>query len=1243
MASAADARAGGAFVELYAKDTTKKVLDSLEARLKKFGATVGLIGAAMTAAGAVMMAPFLHGLNIAAEWANEVVAANRRTGVSFEALSSLSYALRTDMDGLSVAVRTMDGLLEQAINNPAGEAAERIDSLGLSIDALAAMTQDERLRSFAGALGNIQDPGQRIAQARHVFGRQGAALDVSGGAAGIAQREQHGRDIGAVMTAENLGIIYRYNTAMREMGIATRAVWAEIGTLIAPFMTGLVTQITAIIQGVRGWIDRHRALVAVVFYLGTALLAIGSIITFIGSVIWIAGGAFTAFSGAIGFVWHAVTSLGGALALLQYGTMIAGLSSVSLAFFGARVALYSYKAAMFLAHAATYAYAFSLGFLQGAWLAAQGVAVSFIATTAAGRGGMIGYAAASYAVAAATWVYNAAVWALTTGFGALTVIQGIAAIGAASWAWLVGSSAIREMAWAAATWVYNAALTALGAIYTFVTATVWSYTASEIAAWIWETILTAGTNLLAFAFSFLFGVLVIATGGLLALAGVAAVAVGALYGVAVAVSLLGFRFASLHESLGFIDEAADGLIEFVHSIGRAIADLWDYLVVSPFMAFVNGIVSAFEWMRDQVTGAAQTIDRIIDEFNAAFDEGGIGDFLSEIAYVAIGIVALAAGLAFLAYKFITIENLMAGLTAIWDFIFSGGLVEKIRQFAADVETIFNQVVAGVQSELADLFGILSAPFIEAYNWILDTWDSIVDFFAGVWAGIVAGVRNVLAQIAAPFVEAFDAIVGWFGDLFAGIAAAARAVGAWIAAPFIAAYERILGAWADLKTWFADLWAGVVATFHEVIDAHIALWNEFVATLEEHFAFVVDALADGWHVMLSHAMFVIDAIRNAFGGLWQQLAALGRAVVNPLIEMFFRAAGAVRDALGGVWASFSAGFSSTVSSVVSAASSAASEIGSTFGRAFSDMRTNAGVAWGGIVAAFHLGDWASIWQVVKLTAELGWLYIKQGGREIWVELKYAALAIFADIKNYLTDLFDGTWLAIQQGWNTVVGEFEAGWLTAVETVKSALFGMLRDVIDEWIGFQRAVDPSGLSVRALEALRATVTDADTGNPEEAGNAARHRAALRNQEMERTNPEFQARQRAEERARLEQARDAEREAVRGGNAEEIENARFALWNLTRDLQEAEGNAAGQQGAGGFDQTHNQGSVSGTFSAALARGFIGANIPQMQLDVNRLQLQRLGEIARVNDGVGEVNENLGRIADLILRLVNREGPVMS
>jgi hypothetical protein len=1209
--NANDARAGGAFVELYAKDTTANTMKDLEARLKKMAVTVGIIGAAMAAAGAAMTAPFLRGLNVAAEWGSEIIAANRRTGVSFQGLQTLTFALGTDMNGLAVAVRTMDGLLEAAINEPAGQAAQRIDALGLSVEALQRATQDNRVRAFAGALGRLNDEGLRIAHAQRIFGEQGAALNLRGGAAGIADRERRAQTVGAVMSDADIEKIRLYNRAMTELGLVTRAIWASLGMMITPQITAVVTGITSVINRVRLWMNENRGLVTLLFYLGTALTAIGTLVTVLGTVFWVAGGAFTAFRTVAASVWAVVTSLGGALAIIQYGAMIVGLGTVSTVALGARAALYSYKLVVGAATAATWAYNFALGVYEG--LMGTMTVATAAATGAIGlaRGVMIGNAITTYSVAIATGVYNAALWALTTGFGVLTIVQGVASIGAAAWLWLTSSSAIT-------TWLFNAAavalvgtLTVLAAIYNFVTVSLWNMTVAEIAAWIWEVILTEGTALLTAAFHFLFGSIVIVTGALSVLA-------GGLATVAIGIGLLGVRFGALHQSLAWIDDVVD----FVASIPSKILAAWNYLA-DVVTYVVRAVVGALAWMRDAVASVWTGINDLID----AFDSDALDGFMSVFAYAAIGLMIFIPLWDYMLTQFLTFENVSNATTRYLEMMQQGFIalgtavldyfLAPFRFAASAIQGIIAGIHATIDAWVAYLHSLVTqiiAPFIRVRDMIVDAFASAISFVRAQFERLVAVVNGIIDRFLGPLAYLRDRILDYFaglvqriGDYFNGVTMALQGMYLAIVNAFGNAVDGVRQLWSDLVAWFRSLFSGrLIAIIRQAWLVLVSVARNAVAAVQALLASIGDALLAPFRILR-------DFISSQIGLAIEALFGIYIAVVNEMVQVamtfwdawvrlgqsaviaFMNIARGLRDAFAGVWEAFASGFRQTMNGVITTAMEASQAIWGAISSTFSRLMADARRVWDGIRRAFNAGEWQLLWDIAKAAASLGWLEIKQLGQEVWVEVKYAAMSAFDEIVGYLSDAFDGAWLALRKGFNTVLGEVKALWSVATGEITAQMFELA------------ARNPLQSSAQRQQ-LRDLAADARETGRVGAGQA-RQRAEIDNRNLTRAAAgESIDRQaaRVQNEMDIEAARAREREAVRSGNGPAIQAARDALNALLARAASLPQTGPHGQGAGSFDPMGGRGNVVGTFSAAAAMGFVGANIEQEQL----AELREIGQI---------------------------------
>ncbi|HZZ77459.1 MAG TPA: hypothetical protein VFE62_03010 [Gemmataceae bacterium] len=325
MPSAGDARAGGAFVELWTKDNVTKAVQAIEARLTKFAAVVGIVGATLVGLGASITAPLARGLETISSWGRETTVAMRETGLSFGELDTLVDGMRASTDQLVPALAHMSSFIEEAANG-SQEAARRLDQMGLSLDAVLAASQGERAIMIADGISRIADAAQRTALQRGIFGRGGLALNITGGRAGIVGRSARAEELqgDSLHSTEALAAAKSYNEAVREMGMVTKAMWASVGLAVAPVVTSVIRSITDALITVRQWIDGHRDLIAIV---GASAVAIGGL----GSVLLGAAAAIRIAAAGIAFMSPllAVVKSGfGLLTILSgiWGLAVAGAS-----------------------------------------------------------------------------------------------------------------------------------------------------------------------------------------------------------------------------------------------------------------------------------------------------------------------------------------------------------------------------------------------------------------------------------------------------------------------------------------------------------------------------------------------------------------------------------------------------------------------------------------------------------------------------------------------------------------------------------------------------------------------------------------------------------------------------------------------------------------------------------------------------------------------------------------------------
>ncbi len=401
MASKASIEAGRGHVTLGVKDELVAGLEKAKGTFKAWGASVAAIGAVVAAGGAAISAPFLGGLHDLAETSHLVFNAARITGMSFDQVQTTAAGMRVSVEELAPAVVKMNTFLMKA-GESGSAASEELERLHLHIGDLNSMTEHDRMLALADAISKVGDEARRTSLVREIFGRQGQALNISGGRAGIESRAARFREIGGVISDDDIAKGKEYWHAQKEAGIATAGIYRVLGAIAAPVMTEIAQRTLEVIMNIRGWVDANRPLLDIIFRVGFALAT--------------AGAAIVALGGVIYGVSYAISFMTGALAILKGGF---GLVSVASALWGAMTLGASLVASAAVAGFNVVLLLFSggaslvTGILSiGMWVALKLVAVGF---------GLI--ALGSLAAKAAMWLY-----AMAMAGGAVSAVA--AAVGA---------------------------------------------------------------------------------------------------------------------------------------------------------------------------------------------------------------------------------------------------------------------------------------------------------------------------------------------------------------------------------------------------------------------------------------------------------------------------------------------------------------------------------------------------------------------------------------------------------------------------------------------------------------------------------------------------------------------------------------------------------------------------------------------------------------------------------------------
>lgn len=160
------------------------------------------------------------------------------TGLSTEAITEFGHALQLQggrMESLIEVGKGMSAFLFDAAQG-GKSSAEALGLLGLSVESLQGMTQDQRLDAFVAALNAIPDAATRSALSQRIF--QGAATDMirvaDVGAAGLATMREEARRLGLTLSRVQADDMAAANDGFTRLEAAVRGFTNGLAIDFAP-------------------------------------------------------------------------------------------------------------------------------------------------------------------------------------------------------------------------------------------------------------------------------------------------------------------------------------------------------------------------------------------------------------------------------------------------------------------------------------------------------------------------------------------------------------------------------------------------------------------------------------------------------------------------------------------------------------------------------------------------------------------------------------------------------------------------------------------------------------------------------------------------------------------------------------------------------------------------------------------------------------------------------------------------
>ena len=333
MASGKDVRAGGAFVEIFSKNTALyQGLKAAENRMRSTAKVVAGIGGGLAGIGVGVAGPLIAAGIAFADFGSEARDGAAKVGISTEAFTELKFVAEqsgTSIDTLSGGLKLMEKHLAEAASG-SFEANKDLADLGLTIHDLQGLSPDKQFEKLADGIARIQDPSIRTATAMKLFGKSGVELIpvLQEGSKGITDLRNKARELGLSMSGEDAAAAGDLGDNWDALKATGQGLFVLIGSTLAPTFSELIAYLTGLAVGTREWIANNRQLINTIF-------RVGAVVAITGGALLAIGGVGAVLATVIGGLITIGTGLAAVFGLLvsPIGLVIVGVAGLTAAFF----------------------------------------------------------------------------------------------------------------------------------------------------------------------------------------------------------------------------------------------------------------------------------------------------------------------------------------------------------------------------------------------------------------------------------------------------------------------------------------------------------------------------------------------------------------------------------------------------------------------------------------------------------------------------------------------------------------------------------------------------------------------------------------------------------------------------------------------------------------------------------------------------------------------------------------------
>jgi hypothetical protein len=299
-------------------NTAKAEADKLDARLSATQDLAQSIGTAFAAAGAAIVGSMLAMTKSAADYGEQIKNVAQKTGVSAENFAKWSFAAEQNeatTDALSTGLKFLSKNIQAAIN-AAGDQRSSFQDLGITTKDLQNAHGDlnKLLPLVADRMKGIHDPTEKTSLMMQIFGKAGADLIpvMDLGSKGLLEYGKQATDLHLVMSGKNAEDFDNLGDTTKQITDAFRGLSVEVGTALAPLLTGLAEQVRDGVKAAADFAREHKGVTEALLGVGAVLATGGTLMLGVAGILAalpLVAGGLTLVGGAAGIASLALAAL----------------------------------------------------------------------------------------------------------------------------------------------------------------------------------------------------------------------------------------------------------------------------------------------------------------------------------------------------------------------------------------------------------------------------------------------------------------------------------------------------------------------------------------------------------------------------------------------------------------------------------------------------------------------------------------------------------------------------------------------------------------------------------------------------------------------------------------------------------------------------------------------------------------------------------------------------------------------